>query len=104
MSKQKLFQRIKKMIYEFDKNASVILYGSRVRGNFTSDSDWDLLILLSKHFESKDKTVLRHRLYDIELETGEILSAIFYVKKEWKSPRNQFSPFYKNVARDGMKL
>lgn len=104
MSKQKLFQRIKRAIYEFDKNASVILYGSRVRGDFTADSDWDLLILLSKHYQSKDKMILRHRLYDIELETGEILSAIFYEEKEWKSTRNQFSPFYKNVVQDWMIL
>ena len=104
MNKQKLFQRIKRTIYEFDQNASVILYGSRVRGDFTADSDWDLLILFSRHFESMEKLNLRHSLYDIELETGEILSAIFYEKKEWKSVRNQFSPFYKNVVQDGMIL
>ncbi|MCK4653574.1 MAG: nucleotidyltransferase domain-containing protein [Candidatus Cloacimonetes bacterium] len=99
MNKQKLFQRIKRAIYEFDKNATVILYGSRVRGDFSRDSDWDFLILLSRHIESKDKSNLRHKLYDIELETGEIVSAIFYEKEEWSSERNQFSPFYKNVMQ-----
>ena len=104
MDKQKLFQRIKRTIYDFDRDATVILYGSRRRGDFSKDSDWDFLILFSKPIDSNDKSNLRYKLYEIELETGEIVSTIFYEKDEWRSERNQFSPFYKNVMQDGEVL
>ncbi|MDO9577074.1 MAG: nucleotidyltransferase domain-containing protein [Candidatus Cloacimonadales bacterium] len=102
MSKQDLFNRIKSTISAFDKNATIILYGSRVRGDFSQDSDWDFLILLSRQFGIKEKSLLRHNLYEIELETGEIISALFYEKEHWQSKKNQYSPFYKNIAQDGM--
>ena len=38
------------------KGGKVWLYGSRARGTAHDDSDWDLLILLSKsHITSKDE-------------------------------------------------
>lgn len=36
------------------KSSTLYLYGSRARGNFHEDSDWDLLVLLNKEQRDKD--------------------------------------------------
>lgn len=36
------------------KGSTLYLYGSRARGDFHEDSDWDLLVLLNKEQRDKD--------------------------------------------------
>ena len=102
MRQEKLFEEIKKIVFKFDSEAQIILYGSRARGNYTSESDWDFLILFSQPVSREQKSNLRHYIYDIELEIGEILSIIFDNISYWKSEKNQFSSFYKNVESEGI--
>lgn len=80
------------------------LFGSRARGDFRPDSDWDILILVDDDLvtnEIEDK--FRDDLYDIELESGQIISTIIYPKDYWKSMLVS-SPLYKNVTREGILL
>ena len=104
MNKEKLLKSIKENVYKIDSKAEIILYGSRARGDNTSYSDWDFLILFSKPINRKQKTIIRHNIYDVELETGEILNAIFDNISYWRSEKNQFSLFYKNVSREGIVI
>ena len=41
-------EEIKKIVKECDPLAKIYLYGSRAKGTARSDSDWDLIILLTK--------------------------------------------------------
>lgn len=80
------------------------LYGSRARGDFRPDSDWDILILVDDNLvtnEIEDK--FRDDLYDIELESGQIISTIIYPKSYWKDILLH-SPLFKNVTREGILL
>lgn len=80
------------------------LFGSRARGDFRPDSDWDILILVDDDQvtnEIEDK--FRDDLYDIELESGQIISTIIYPKDYWKSML-VYSPLFKNVTREGILL
>lgn len=99
-----VLQLIVESIKSKDKNAEVILFGSRARGTAKKDSDWDLLILLNKDSVSrKDEQVFRHNLIDVELKTGEAISTFVYSKKDWE---NKFwvTPFYENIKKDGIKI
>ncbi|MER3497893.1 MAG: hypothetical protein C4308_04290 [Chitinophagaceae bacterium] len=44
-----LLNEIKKAVLQIDHSADVILFGSWARGDFKDESDWDILILTSKH-------------------------------------------------------
>ena len=44
---------IKSRILAEDKNAFLILFGSKARGDDKQNSDWDLLILISKKQNSR---------------------------------------------------
>ena len=92
---------IKKMVEEQDSSAKIYLYGSRAKGNAHKDSDWDLLILLNREkITSEIENEITSPLYDLEFETGEIISPMVYTLKEWNTKYN-VTPFYKNVMKEG---
>lgn len=102
--KEKILQKI---IMVVDKNApdsEVYLYGSQARGNAKKLSDWDILILLNHPSISFDlETKFMNEFYDLELETGEIISPIIYSKTYWN--RNSSStPLFENIITEGIKL
>jgi uncharacterized protein len=105
MSKKE--QILKQIIGVVDKNApdsEVYLYGSRARGNAKKLSDWDLLILLNRTTIPFDfETKFMDEFYDLELETGEIISPLIYSKNDWNSTYS-LSPLYENIKNEGVRL
>jgi len=88
---------------EIDPEASVILYGSRARGDARPDSDWDILILINKDADLETEKVFRHKLFDIELEFGEPLSTFVFNRQEWMT-KYWMTPLYKNIANEGITI
>jgi uncharacterized protein len=101
---QVVLSRIKRIVHGIAPSAKVYLYGSRARGNMTTDSDWDLLILLEadKITADMEKSVT-HPLYDLEFEIGEVISPLVYSEKEWNT-KHLVTSFYSNVMREGRLL
>ena len=64
--------RIRNEIKSIDPTAQVILFGSRARGDARQDSDWDILILIQDKVTTEIERSFRYRLFDLELETGEV--------------------------------
>jgi predicted nucleotidyltransferase len=96
--------RIKRSIHAKDPRAVAYLFGSRARGDSRADSDWDILILVDENQvtnEIEDK--FRDELYDIELESGQIISTLIYPKEYWNR-RMIYSPLFANVTREGILL
>ena len=101
---KKILQRIKLTVNQSDPSARVYLYGSRARGNARPDSDWDLLILIGKeNVSDEDEKKITWPLYDLEFETGEVLSPMVYSEREWFS-KYRVTPFYLTVMREGKLL
>lgn len=83
----------------------VILYGSYARGDYNKQSDVDIMILADLSFEEIEE--YRDRIsdiaYDIELETGIIVSPVIKNVDKYNA-KVQFVPFYKNVQKEGVVL
>lgn len=94
-------ERVKQVVQSIDPNATVILFGSRARGDFHEESDWDFLVLLDILDFSKKKLLL-NEVYNIELEVEQAISLVFEERKEWQ--KLLFSLFYENVQKDGIIL
>ena len=47
---------------------------------------------------------IRHRLYEVEWESEEVISSIVRNCKEWNSGIYQAMPFHQQVQQEGIKL
>ena len=104
MDRKELLNRIKSGIYERDPKAEVYLYGSRARGDNRTDSDWDILVLTPRNKVTFDyESNLRDPLFDIELESGQVISLLVYSKSDWKN-KMAYSPLFSNVQKEGIKI
>lgn len=84
---------------------SVILYGSYARGDFTADSDIDIMILLD--MTDMEIKGYRHQLsdltYDFNMEHNLDIKPIAKSQEHFQKWIQAY-PFYANVAREGVKL
>lgn len=104
MIKSPLLKQVKKAVREIEMDAEILLYGSRARGDSIDQSDWDFLILLDGKVDDNRTDRIRHRLYEVEWETGEVVSSIIRNKKEWNSMPYKSMPIYQVIEREGIAL
>lgn len=71
------------------------------RGDNHAGSDVDVLILLNKDRVTwSDEKRISFPLYNIEFDTGTIISPLILSKNEWES-KHRITPFYHNVVKEG---
>ena len=104
MNREKLLDQVKWAVRAVEPDAEIILYGSRSRGEFVSESDWDFLILVSGHLDDKRVDAIRHRLYEVEWECEEVISSIVRSREDWHSDLYQSMPFHRRVEQEGIRL
>ncbi len=95
--------RIRSEIKSIDPSAKVILFGSRARGDAKQDSDWDILILIKDTVTTEKERAFRYKLFDLELETGEVFSTFVYNSDIWNK-KHKITPFYKSIKQEGILL
>jgi len=101
---EKILIKIKELVDTTIPDSDIYLYGSRARGNFKPHSDWDLLILLNQqNISFSFETKVMDAFYDLELETGEVISPLIYTKQDWIE-NHSFTPLFENVQKEGKKL
>lgn len=104
MKRKKLIEQIRHAVHDVEPGAEIILYGSRSRGEALPESDWDLLILVDGPIDDKRTDRIRHRLYEIEWKSGEVISSIVRGREEWNSDLYRAMPFHQRVQQEGMRL
>lgn len=103
MEKAKVIDNIKAVAEKtLPANSTLLLYGSRARGDNRPDSDWDLLILLDKERLSFNDYDYGYPFRELGWDIGEEISPHIYTKKQWSEWT--FLPFYKNVENDKIIL
>ena len=82
--------------------STLLLYGSRARGDNRADSDWDLLILLDKSKLHSQDYDYGYPFREFGWDIGEEINPHIYTKKQWNEWT--FLPYHKNVERDKIVL
>ncbi len=104
MNRDTILKHISDAINKQDPSAQAYLFGSQARGDNKPDSDWDIIILINNQNvtnEIEDK--FRDALYGIELNSGQIISTFIYPKSFWQKIL-KYSPLYKSVEKEGIKI
>jgi len=103
-AEQDLLEKVKASISETEPTATLILFGSYARGDYNQNSDLDLLILVDQEkITMTDRKRITYPLYDIEFDTGILISPMVYSKEDWESRKGK-TPFHENVSREGRVL
>lgn len=85
------------------KGSHVWLYGSRARGDYNSESDWDLLILVDKtSVGSADEDEYSYPFVLAGWQHAEAVNPLLYTYSDWQ--RRKASPFYENVEHDKIMI
>lgn len=81
------------------KGSTLYLYGSRARGDYHEDSDWDLLLLLDKpKLAHDDFDKYSYPIMEQGFDLWQYFSVQTYTKDEWYNAPH--SMFYFNVEQD----
>lgn len=102
--KDKILSKIIRITNDADPEAEVYLYGSQAKGTSHKLSDWDILILLNiNNIPFSLETSLMDKIYEIELETGEVISPLIYSKNDWEE-NYAFTPLFMNIKNEGIRI
>ena len=79
------------------------LFGSRARGDWRPDSDYDLLVLVKK----KDRALmdaLYEAVLDVLLRTGKLISLKVFTMSQFSRFLELSSPFARRVSEEGIRI
>jgi len=99
-----IINKLKEIVYRYDTDAEIILFGSHARGDWDEESDWDFLIL-SNHPEKSDikEKLRRNILNEIELVVSEVVFILMHNKKVWEEDYS-ITPLYYNIEEEGIVI
>jgi len=104
MSNTSTIQQIQTMGQQIlPAGSNVWLYGSRARGDYRADSDWDLIVLVDKEQQQlQDFDRYAYPFIEMGWQIGQEINPMLYTRKEWE--KRHFTPFYHNVEGDKVVL
>ncbi len=86
-----------------DELCHLWLFGSKARGDFTADSDLDLLIVL-RHLHPERRGVIRRIAARISLDYDTLINTHLLDKARWDALAQYQDTLWREVQRDGILL
>ena len=94
----------KKLIIRFGEEIKLYLFGSVARGDFNSESDIDILVLLPVNLTYSLEEEIFNIAYDIELEYDVIFGIIVYSSNFWFSQKANTMPLFQHIQEEGKTI
>jgi predicted nucleotidyltransferase len=95
---------VDKVRQQFDDQViSVVLFGSRARGEADPDSDMDLLVVMYA-VDLGTRRAIRYLAVEVGLEHDIYLSTRVWDLAHWRKLEGLQTFFYRNICKDGVNL
>lgn len=94
---------VKSIVRRYDPEATIILFGSRARGDYHEESDWDFIILtdFAEQDDATKQAIRREILHEIEFESHDHIATIFHNKNVWQSDY-QVTGLFRSIQEEGI--
>ena len=103
ITEQRIIDKVKNGIFSIDKNARIILFGSRARGSYRPESDWDFLVLTQKEINPGYRMDIIDKMLNVELEENISIQIVPKNMDDWQKLYS-VTALYKNIAEDGVEI
>ncbi len=84
--------------------ASVILFGSKARGDFDDESDIDILVVTTRRLSRDERHELSDAMCDLGLCTGVFFSTVVVDEDEWRHGKLSVLPLRREIEEQGIAL
>ena len=81
----------------------VVVFGSKARGDATTDSDLDIMLII-REGDWKQKEALTRPGHLLAVGTDVVPSYVVYTREEWEQRRERRAPLWRTVSRDGVPV
>lgn len=101
----RVLEEIKKLAKQLFANipVSAYLFGSRARGEFNSNSDWDILIVADDSLDNMQSYErYAYPFTEIGWRLGAQITPLLYTRSQWEAEKD--TAFYINVNNDAIAL
>ncbi len=82
--------------------SDVVIFGSRVKGQATENSDYDVLIVLNTTYDRKVQKSINYLCYDLDLKYNIFLDTQVISEFELKNSIRGKHPVFKNALKEGL--
>ena len=82
---------------------SIVLFGSRARGEAEPDSDMDMLVVMTE-VDFEIRQAIRHLAVEVWLDYGIYLSTRVWSQDHWHKVAQLQTLLYQNIRKDGIDL
>ena len=86
-----------------DAIEQITVFGSKARGDFTADSDLDIMVVI-KEGDWRRKEAIARPGHLLAIGSNVVPSFVVYTQEEWEQRRKGDSPFWQAVTRDGVAV
>lgn len=103
LTDKEILAQIKAAVLEVIPDAKVYLFGSRARGDWHEESDWDILVLTGKEVNRELRSRIHKAVYPISLEINDFINHVTVNENEWKEGPAYYA-LQKSVEPDMISL
>jgi len=98
---QKLLAELKATLGKRVELHSLILFGSRARGDFESDSDMDVLVVVND-LNTDSENAIRDCAWEIGLANAIVIVPVIFSKYEWENGPDRSSLLAQAIQLEGI--
>jgi len=95
--------RLKTFLQDQESFVDLLVFGSKVRGSSTQESDIDVLIIV-REFDRDLQALIDDMIFELNLEYDCLISAVIFNQDELESGLMSESPLYRSAIQEGIRV